>query len=285
MHHSTQQKRIRVYRGPGVSELTTQLLTQRFADFGISANFITHEDIKDPVSHWEDETDILVIGGGSAGEFLEAVEEDAGAPRIKKFVEDGGTYLGICSAAYLGASIIKFRGAEMTKERPGLGFFNGIARGGLDNLMGRSYTGKSDSAAIISLLHHDMQKTYPALYWGGPRFLLSEANKNIQPLSWYSAPDTDESYLMSLKAQVGDKGGHAFLIGTHIEISHRSIEKYVYEGDILPKPQQNSNIAHGTQKYKAADFDKGFELLLEEMGLKQALTRRSCLESSLQLTP
>ncbi|MCI5060647.1 MAG: BPL-N domain-containing protein, partial [Alphaproteobacteria bacterium] len=242
------------------------------------------KEIKNPDYHWEDETDILVVGGGSAGEFLEAVGEDQGAPRIKQFVEDGGTYLGICSAAYLGASMIKFRGAEMIKERPGLGFFNGIARGGLDDLMGRSYTGKSDSATIIDLLHSDMQTTYPALYWGGPRFLLSEANKNIQPLSWYSAPDTDESYLMSLKAQVGDKGGRAFLIGTHIEISHRNIEKYVYEGDIPLQNQQNSNIAQGTQKYKAADFDKGFELLLKEMGLKQALTRRSRPESSLRPT-
>lgn len=258
--------RIKIYNGAGTSGINAQIFKERFADFGFTSTFITAQEIKDPQNRWEDTTDILAVGGGSAGDFLEAVGEFDGAVRIKNFVEHhGGTYLGICSAAYLGAAMIKFDGHQVKKRRPGLGFFNGVARGGLDDLMGRPYTGNSDSAAIIKLLHHDCQTTYPTLYWGGPKFLLPSANKNITPLAWYSHEKVKEPYLMALRADVGTRGGRAFLIGHHIETSHHNIAKYVKNSLVTGGAGQQA--LHCLKNYAPHQFDNSFALLLQDMGL------------------
>lgn len=218
--------RVRIYSGHGTSQLSVGFTLQRFAEFGITAQPILPEDIKQ--SHdWMDETDLLVFTSNSASKFMEALEQ-RGMDAIQHFIrERGGLYLGICAGAYFGAEIIDFSGEHLTKRTNGLGFFNIVARGGLNDIMGRPYSGFSDSAAIVDMIDHETHQKFSSLYWGGPRFLLPEKQPHIEPLFWMLSADKKEPYLMGIHGPVGDQGGHAFLLGNHCEVSRENALKYI----------------------------------------------------------
>ncbi len=218
--------RVRVYSGYGTSQLSVGFTLQRFAEFGITATSILPETIKE--SHdWMDETDLLVFTSNSASKFMEALEQ-RGMDAIQHYIRQrGGLYLGICAGAYFGADIIDFSGQHFTKRTGGLGFFNVLARGGLDDIMGRPYSGYSDSAAIVEMIDHETQQKFTSLYWGGPRFLPPEKQPHLKPLFWMMSADRTEPYLMGIHGPVGENGGHAFLLGNHCEVSRDNALKYI----------------------------------------------------------
>ena len=218
--------RVRVYSGYGTSQLSVGFTLQRFAEFGITAAPILPDTIKE--SHdWMDKTDLLVFTSNSVTKFMEALEQ-RGMDAIRHFVRvRGGLYLGICAGAYFGSHIADFRGQHLIKRAACLNHFNVVARGGLDDIMGRPYSGYSDSAAIVEMFDHETNKKFQSLYWGGPRFLLPEKQPHIKPLFWMLSADKKEAYLMAIHGEVGKNGGHAFLLGNHCEVSRDNALKYI----------------------------------------------------------
>ncbi len=73
---------------------------------------------------------LFIMPGGRDRPYHAALK-GAGNAQIRKFVEEGGTYLGICAGAYYGCQHIEFekgRSEEICEERE-LSFFSGTAIG------------------------------------------------------------------------------------------------------------------------------------------------------------
>lgn len=218
--------RIRVYNDFGTSRLNVTFTLARFAEFGETATSITAQEIRES-DEWMNDTDVLVFTSNSAGKFMQALGAQ-GMDHIRRFVfERGGTYLGICAGAYFGSSIMDFTGADLKCKIGGLELLPVIARGGLEDLMGRPYTGDSDSAAIIEMYDAKTQQKFKSIYWGGPRFLVPKRNHGLSPLFWTLSQDRTESYLMGIHGPSGNAGGHVFLLGNHCEVGQENARKYI----------------------------------------------------------
>lgn len=218
--------RIRVYNDFGTSHLNVSFTLARFTEFGETAHPIGAQEIRKS-DEWMAKTDLLIFTSNSAGKFMQALGKE-GMDNIRRFVfARGGIYLGICAGAYFGAGIIDFKGAEMSRRIEGLRLLPVIARGGLEDLMGRPYTGDSDSAAIIEMYDAQTQKRFNSIYWGGPRFLVAQRNHGLTPLFWTLNKSRTESYLMGVHGSAGGQGGHVFLLGNHCEIGQENARKYI----------------------------------------------------------
>ncbi len=77
--------------------------------------------------------DMVCIGGGFDLGYLKALG-DEGCENIRKYVSDGGKYLGICAGAYFAAAYIEFdlNGQLEVKGERKLGFFRGKCWGPLN---------------------------------------------------------------------------------------------------------------------------------------------------------
>ncbi len=254
---------IRVYNGHGTSTISAAVMRERLADFGFGSRFINEKEIRQE-TQWINDTDLFVCNGDSVTQFKEAMGEE-GEHKLKAFVTRGGKYLGICAGSYFGATTINFVGAHIQKKRHGLSFFNGLAKGALEDIMGGPYTGLSDCAAIITLRYAaDLLAEFPALYWGGPHFIIPRRNPGITPLFWHTEPKS--ARLMGVKSNVGERGGAAFLISPHCELSAKNIERYV--GHFSASPTIDEKLCEHFSR-NAKSFDRVFEILLYEMGLRQ----------------
>ena len=119
-------KTIKIYNDTGAAEeFFPQLLSELS---NLSAGFISSKDIL--YSDWETKTSLLIMPGGRDLPYHEALKGE-GNRRIRRFVEQGGTYLGICAGAYYGCKSIEFdksHALEVVAERE-LAFFPGFGMG------------------------------------------------------------------------------------------------------------------------------------------------------------
>lgn len=124
--------KILIYNDRGVSlksyEDTLAMCQRFYADSyniqTVSADSINH-------TNWEMDTHILIIPGGRATPYFEALHP-IGNQKIKNFVASGGHYLGICAGGYYGASHIIFENGhpqnEIITDRA-LALYSGTAEG------------------------------------------------------------------------------------------------------------------------------------------------------------
>ncbi|XP_076450062.1 uncharacterized protein TC_0305-like isoform X2 [Babylonia areolata] len=83
---------------------------------------------------WRDKCAAIVFGGGYADGFVRALGGQ-GARRIKDYVSNGGTYVGVCAGAYLASQLVVFQQKGqpgMLRKRP-LKFFPGKCVGPVDS--------------------------------------------------------------------------------------------------------------------------------------------------------
>lgn len=254
--------RIRVYSDFGTSRLNVSFTLARFAEFGETATSITAQEIRES-DEWMNDTDVLIFTSNSAGKFMQALGEQ-GMGNIRRFVfARGGIYIGICAGGYFGSHIMDFTGADLSCRLKGLELLPVVARGGLEDLMGRPYTGDSDSAAIIDMYDAKTQQIFKTIYWGGPRFLVPERNHGLTPLFWTLSKDRTESYLMGVHGAAGNAGGHVFLLGNHCEIGQENARKYIAfytSGQHYDEPLDEKIRSTPPEKWQF-----GFNRLLEEM--------------------
>ena len=118
-----------VYNDEGVDQTGLQWVVKFFQSRGdhvdiIDADFLIKND------EWIAQYDKIVIPGGADCQYHTKLT-GTGCNNIKKFVSNGGTYIGICAGGYFGCKHIEFaKGTvlEICEDRD-LGFFPGIARG------------------------------------------------------------------------------------------------------------------------------------------------------------
>ena len=150
----------------------------------------------------------FIMPGGRDRPYAAALD-GRGNAQIRSFVEQGGTYLGICAGAYYGAKRVEFeRGSplEVSEDRE-LAFFDGIATG---PAYGPGFAYNSEQGARMALLHTE-QGIMRVYYNGGCTFQGDLQNVKIHA----RYQDIKGHPPAIIECAVGK--GQAFLSGVHLE--------------------------------------------------------------------
>jgi glutamine amidotransferase-like uncharacterized protein len=156
---------------------------------------------------------VFVMPGGAELPYACKLKGSRNA-RLRRWVEAGGVYLGLCAGAYYACTKIAFhvgREDEVSGFRE-LGFLDGVAVGSLPELA-PPYDFTFRSAAVAPLIL-DGRKTAAAYYQGGPRFV-NEPDAPVEVLARYATIKGQPPAIV----QVGVGGGKGLLSGVHPEIS------------------------------------------------------------------
>lgn len=166
---------------------------------------------------------VLIVPGGADLPYCEQLN-GAGNRAIRRFVENGGLYVGICAGAYYGCREIAFTGAEYqvfgARE---LGFFSGLAKGSLPQLTGgRYYDETVQSKAIVPLTFTDGE-TADFYYHGGCCFEPASGQNSenfYEPLAFYP-----NGSLAVVGGKIGQ--GNYLLSGVHFELQAEAYQQFV----------------------------------------------------------
>ena len=230
-----------------------QLLGRRFDIVAVSAEMITH----DP---WEESAALLVIPGGRDVPYCEHLSPD-GTLKIRRFVESGGRYLGLCAGAYFGASQIVFENNRPDYRVVGkrdLSFFPGTAIGSaFSNFVYNSEQGAS--AQHVRVLDKIAPVKDTKLYHnGGCYFDGKDVGPETTVLAEYAQTTFDgvRSAPAILECKVGH--GKALLSGVHIEYN-----------PYMAKLSSNPSLIHLVSHLKATNTARLrlFGYLLSRLGL------------------
>lgn len=214
-----------------------------YNDLGASPNSVKHtfDTLKTILGHvydiiqidrtvlqsepWEVGCVMLVMPGGRDMPYCQALDGEPNV-RIRKFVESGGRYLGLCAGAYYGSKEIEFEKGralmEIIQPRE-LGFYPGLSKG--TTYPGFVYNSESGAKSVAvtleqGLFDQSLPREIKMYYNGGGYFVHPEKYDNVTVLCRYKDPSTlckDEPKgpAAVVHCKVGD--GHALLIGTHPE--------------------------------------------------------------------
>ncbi len=190
--------------------------------------------------------DLLVVPGGAAGPYFKKLGP-LGVKLIRRFVANGGSFLGICAGAYFASGIIDFRPARSASivQIRNLRLFSGSAVGpafGADQYATLSL----DGACTVKVTPADASLGCPSLYLnGGCRFSAG----NSSPVAKYQ--DGGDAIIS------GNYGkGRWVLSGVHIEVGP----------DQVPTTDQRLkdiiSELHPTEQLRVRLFEQLMEFLL-----------------------
>ncbi len=208
-----------------------------------------------------DDLDVFVMPGGADLPYCKSLNGSRNA-RLRRWVEKGGVYLGLCAGAYYGCSEIVFHGhgEEIVGQRE-LGFLEGVAVGSIEAIA-PLYDGTLKSATVVSLVA-DNGKVVGSFYHGGPFFQIEE-NAGVKVLARYETVAARPAAVV--ESFVGD--GKALLCGVHPEVS-------VGELKIMLRGIENSELEREYSTRLLSDLIKVeslrqefWRMLLERCGLK-----------------
>lgn len=222
-------KNIVIYQDEGVGEFGLKCLEHFFRDDDVW--LATAEAVID--GRVLGMADIFVMPGGADLPYCKKLN-GAGNDNLRAYVEDGGTYLGICAGAYYACRAIEFhkgRDDEICGPRE-LSFTDAIAYGSLPQLA-PYYDLTLKSAGIASIRFTDGTQTQ-AFYHGGPAF--RAGNDNTEILATYAAAEEKPAIVRNT---VGT--GTVILSGVHFEISPENLESHPDD------PETGGRLARGFQ--------------------------------------
>ena len=171
--------------------------------------------LKDP---WANSTALLVIPGGRDLPYVEDLSS-IGTSYIRKYVENGGNYLGICAGAYFASSRVEFE--KNRKEYTVIGDRDlalsiSVAKGSIV----QDFTYDSEQGAkTLSILNCQDESISDCYVNGSPYFeYRNEIPSNESIIAYYVIPELDSKPL-KLPAIIQCKlgSGTAILSGPHIE--------------------------------------------------------------------
>jgi biotin--protein ligase len=201
------RKDILIYRDDGISKMSVEFTLDcilkyacrgRFNVKIVTANDICNED-------WEKTAQMLIFPGGYFSQYhLEL--GGIGCQKIRNFVENGGTFLGICAGGYLGAKKIEFL---MQTDSYELAFFPGTAKGPLLQLCDYD----CDCAAKVKVAND----SFFCYYGNGCAFVDAEKFENVEILGTYG---DEENLPAIILCKVGS--GIAVLSGVHFEVEPKN---------------------------------------------------------------
>jgi len=176
--------------------------------------------LKEP---WPSTCAMLVMPGGADLGYC-AVLNGKGNSRIKRFVQDGGSYLGLCAGGYYGSGRCEFELGDKLLEVQGdreLAFFPGICRGcAYSGFKYHSENGACAAQLKVTKALNVTSKAFQAYYNGGGVFVDAGNyhKKGVEVLASYIEETLIESgteQAAVVYCKVGSGG--AILTGPHPE--------------------------------------------------------------------
>jgi len=191
-----------IYAGEGVNVLLMRLIAMQMTTQPrkVSRHFFLSDN-------WEEKTNLVVIPGGRDLPYHNHLQGEANR-RIRSFVENGGSYLGICAGGYYGASEVIFEEGgplEVVGLRE-LAFFPGRAVGPAFG-KGKFAYGTQKGATLAKL---KWEKGRSSAYFNGGCYF-EDAHHHADVIATYE--ELDLPAIISCK--VGK--GRAILSGVHLE--------------------------------------------------------------------
>jgi biotin--protein ligase len=157
---------------------------------------------------------IMCIPGVNLPQYAQSISLE-GRENIKKFIHDGGAYIGICGGATFAGEKAIWQGEQLSIEL--LGLYKGTSRAPIDEIVALPGYGMS-KVNIVDFTHPIAQSEVDSIwvfYYGSPS-LLPDQDENIAILGRYDV----ENLPMMLAFEYGH--GRVFLIGAHPELEVNS---------------------------------------------------------------
>lgn len=216
-------KSIFVYKDKGVGGLSIKALIKSLEKSVVTSSYLITTISSEELTYadWESECALFIMPGGKDTPYHEALKGEANQ-KIRRYIEKGGRYLGICAGAYYGSKQVVFEKNlehEVIEERE-LCFFPGNAVGTLYKEKPFSYLGhESAHPALIKGEEYSLY-TY---YNGGCYFEDAESFKSdVEILATYqNAIFHNAAAIVLCKV----KEGKALLSGVHFEVSPKYFAK------------------------------------------------------------
>ena len=240
-----------VYRGPGTSTRsvtsTVSSLSRSLAPYKISVETVTPGDLLSSDDEWEPSTELLCFPGGADVPYCRSLGS-YGMQRIRRYVECGGAYLGICAGAYFASGAVAFeRGTELevVGERH-LKFYRGRATGAAY----RGFDYESERGAVSARIRFlsTVDGLEASSEWttcldyvnGGPVWMIDDTDSasvfrinsvnhsRLQGVEILATYEDLHHAVAAMRCRVGPHGGVAVLCGSHPELHH----SYIADVDI-----------------------------------------------------
>jgi glutamine amidotransferase-like uncharacterized protein len=224
-----------IYVDQGVSgEALRQTVKSLQQELDLNFHTLKRKDAKSLISEaWEKETALVIMPGGS-DIFYHSALDGLGTRKLRKFVESGGAYLGLCAGAYFASDAIEFEkgGRLQVCGKRSLELFPGLAIGPAYGPGKYSYENEQGvEAAQISWGDEECF----AYYNGGCYFDSPHKFSNVRVLSSYLNLENQPAAV--IECSVGK--GRALLSGVHIEFSSALLGRGGrYLERILPQLEQ-----------------------------------------------
>lgn len=204
------EKRVVIYLDLGVCKESAAQIGQAVSQItNSSPRFIDAKELLR--GKWILDTSCFIMPGGRDLFYHKALFPK-GTALLRDFVENGGTYIGICAGAYFASASIEFEkgGALEVVGQRDLQFFPGIAIGPAYGLGEFNY--KERKGARISILDCFSQKI-AVYYHGGCLFFKAEEYSGVEIVARYD----DISGKPAAIIRCSRKKGQAWLSGVHCE--------------------------------------------------------------------
>ncbi|TPX49284.1 hypothetical protein SeMB42_g02674 [Synchytrium endobioticum] len=187
---------------------------------------------------WENYTALLVIPGGRDLPYVKALYPE-GTNRIRRYVEAGGKYLGICAGAYFACQKVEFevnrKDYQVTGDRD-LVFYKGIGRGSVFDgfIYGSEAGARAAHLQLAPELNDIFQERNVSMYHNGGPYFVSLMPDGSQPegtkvLAYYADPDSvfqptphEKQLPAIISCQVGR--GKAILSGSELALKLNQVE-------------------------------------------------------------
>ncbi|HQS85093.1 MAG: hypothetical protein B7Y25_08595 [Alphaproteobacteria bacterium 16-39-46] len=220
---------IYIYNGPGVFQASLLQIKTALKNIADPSYIIKEIEPSEVIrGNWVKDAVLFVMPGGADLAYCKSLSPK-GNKVIKDYVNNGGTYLGICGGAYYASENIVFaRGTplEVIGKRE-LSFFMGQAEGPV--LAPFDY--KTNSGARLSSLKWISDKDpsikkntlLPAYFNGGCHFVEAHKTFNVTPLALYKESDGNETKIAIIEIKLGK--GRALLSGVHFEYAPELMDK------------------------------------------------------------
>jgi len=194
--------RVAVYVGPRTWRDGLDALESYFKSRNISYSLVNSTVIK---SGGLREYNVLVVPGGWAYSYYLDLGV-SGGDAIREFVEDGGGYIGICAGGYYAAKTILW---EAGIYHYSLKIIDAVAEGPKKGYPWPTYAYLQINMTGLGL-EYGLNKTYTAVYYGGPEF--EYLGRNVSVLAVYG----DDGAPAIVLGEYGK--GRVAAIGVHLEV-------------------------------------------------------------------
>lgn len=218
--------KVLIYADEGVSPFSLQETLNTFREFFSQVELVNHQVLNDAA--WEQETSLLIIPGGRDIPY-DRLLKGKGTAKIRKFVENGGSFLGLCAGAYFGAAEVIFeKGSALeVHEMRDLKFFPGAAVGTLYSHSPFKYESEEGTHPSQITFQENELHLY---YNGGCAFKDADKYPEVSILARYKDAENQAAIIHS---KIGK--GNVILSGVHFEVDPTSLKKEKYHPMTIEK--------------------------------------------------